>query len=163
MESQIIVLGFEGEATAETMLAVFEDMEDRGLVTIEDAVVAFRKGAAPVEIKQTQSVTGKYALRGTGIGLLAGLLLGGPVGGLVGGAAIGAITGALKDLGIDDKFIRDVTEAMRPDSSTLFLMGKAKDPAKFLEELKPFKAVVATTTLSEEQEKQIRAALAQEG
>jgi hypothetical protein len=29
MESQIIVLGFEGETTAETMLTVFEDMQDR--------------------------------------------------------------------------------------------------------------------------------------
>jgi uncharacterized membrane protein len=163
VESNIIVLGFEGESTAEDMLSTFTDMQERGLVTIEDAVVATRGPGSNVEVRQTHSVTGKYAVRGTGIGLLAGLLLGGPIGGLVGGAAIGAIAGALKDQGIDDKFINDITKALRPNSSALFLMGKADDPEAFLKELKPLKALVATTTLSEEKERRLKEALAEEG
>lgn len=162
MESNIVVLGFEGESTAESMLLNIMEMQERGLVTIEDAVVATRGPGTNVEIKQTRSVTGKYAVRGSGVGLLAGLLLGGPIGGLVGGAAIGAISGALKDQGIDDKFIKEVTQALRPNSSALFLMGKAEDPDKFYEEMRPFKAVVATTTLSEEKEKRLKEALAEE-
>jgi uncharacterized membrane protein len=162
MESNIVVLGFEGESTAEGMLSNIMEMQERGLVTIEDAVVATRGPGTNVEVKQTRSVTGKYAVRGTGAGLLAGLLLGGPIGGLVAGAAIGAITGALKDQGIDDKFINEVSQALRPNSSALFLMGKAEDPDKFYEEMRPFKAVVATTTLSEEKEKRLKEALAEE-
>lgn len=162
MESNIVVLGFEGESTAEGMLETLMEMQERGLVTIEDAVVATRGPGTNVEVKQTRSVTGKYAVRGTGAGLLAGLLLGGPIGGLVAGAAIGAITGALKDQGIDDKFIKEVSEALRPNSSALFLMGKAEDPDKFYEEMRPFKAIVATTTLSEEKEKRLKEALAEE-
>lgn len=162
MESNIVVLGFEGESTAEGMLSNIMEMQERGLVTIEDAVVATRGPGTNVEVKQTRSVTGKYAVRGTGAGLLAGLLLGGPIGGLVAGAAIGAITGALKDQGIDDKFINEVSQALRPNSSALFLMGKAEDPEKFYEEMRPFKAIVATTTLSEEKEKRLKEALAEE-
>lgn len=162
MESNIIVLGFEAETAAEDMLATFMYLQEQGLVTIEDAVVATRGDGKDVQINQKHAVTGKYAFRGSGIGLLAGLLLGGPIGGLVGGATIGAIAGALKDSGIDDKFIRQTSEALSPNSSALFLMGKAQDRERFLEEIRPFKAYVATSTLSEEAEKTLREALARE-
>ena len=41
-------------------------------------------------------------------------------------------------------------------------MGKADDPEKFFEELKPFKALVATTSLSAEQEIRLKKTLAEE-
>ena len=162
MESNIIVLGFESESAAEDMLSTFMHLQEQGLVTMEDAVIATRGPGRDVEIKQSHSETGKYALRGTGIGLLAGLLLGGPIGGLVAGATIGAISGAMKDSGIDDKFIQQASGALSPNSSALFLMGKAEDPDKFYDEIKPFKAIVATTTLSAEQERRLKEALAEE-
>lgn len=162
MASNIIVLMFEGESTAENMLSTFELLQEKGVVTIEDAVLASRGVSTEISIKQARSVTGKYAARGTGIGLLAGLLLGGPIGGLVGGAAIGAIAGALKDVGIEDKFVRELSDGLRPKTSALFLMGKADDQEKFLEEIRPFKALVVTTTLSDEQEKVLKQALARE-
>ena len=162
MDSNIVVLRFEGESQAENMLSIFGDMQDKGIVTLEDAVIATRGPGDHVEIKQSQSVTGKYTLRGSGIGLLAGMLIGGPVGGLVGGTVVGAIAGALKDVGIDDKFIRHTSKMLTPGSSALFLMGRADDPDRFLDELKPFKALVATTSLSAEQESRLRRALAEE-
>jgi uncharacterized membrane protein len=51
---------------------------------------------------------------------------------------------------------------LTPGSSALFLMGKAEDPDRFLEELRPFKALVATTSLSAEQEKRLRSTLAED-
>lgn len=164
MENQMIALMFQGASTADDMLSLFQELQEKGVLTLEDAVIAYRRGgSADVEIKQTQSVTGKYAVGGTGVGLLVGLLLGGPVGGLVGGAAIGAITGALKDFGIDDDFIRGVTEALVPDSSMLFLMGQVHDRETFQAEIKPFKAIVVSTTLSEEDENRLRNLLLYEG
>ena len=162
MEGNIIVLAFEGASTAENMLTNFEEMQEKGWLTIEDAALATCSPSRNVEIKQTQSLTGKYTARGGGIGLLAGLLLGGPIGGLVGGTIVGAIAGALKDYGIDDKFIQEITEALKPDSSALFLMGEAHEPESVLEELRPFKAVVASTTLAPEQENRLKKALAEE-
>ena len=69
---------------------------------------------------------------------------------------------AMKDLGIDDKFIQDATKALPPNSSALFLMGRAEDPERFYEALGPYKATVATTTLSPEQEQRLKRVLAEE-
>ena len=162
MDSNVIVLRFDGKSQAENMLSIFNEMQDRGIVTLEDSVIASRGPGDNIEIKQTQSVTGKYTIRGSGIGLLAGLLLGGPIGGLVGGTVVGAVAGAMKDVGMDDKFIKETSEMLTPGSSALFLMGRADDPEKFLEELKPFKALVATTSLSAEQEIRLKKTLAEE-
>ncbi len=162
MESKIIVLGFEGQLTAEAILKDIVKMHEDGLIELEDAVVASRGSGTHVEIKQTHSETTKFALRGSGVGVLAGLLLGGPVLGLAGGAAIGAIAGSLKDYGVDDGFIREVSDGLLPKTSALFLMAKAENSEQTLERLKPIKAKVLSTTLPEEQEQKLREALAKE-
>ena len=162
MASEIVVLGFEDQFAAEDMLGILGKLQEEGLIELEDAVVASRRSGAEVQIKQTHSETGKFALRGTGIGLLAGLLLGGPILGLAGGAAIGAIAGSMKDQGIDDKFIREVSEWVQPGTSALFLMVKEAKADKVHEQLKPFKAKVLTTTLPEESEQRLKRTLAEE-
>ena len=98
-------------------------------------------------------------MKGSGVGLLAGLLLGGPFGGLVGGAAIGAIMGKLKDVGIEDNFIKEVSEYLKPNTAALFLLVDEANGPKVFENLKPFKAQVLTNTLTEEQEKRLQKAL----
>jgi uncharacterized membrane protein len=184
MASNLVVLSFEGVDTAQGMLDNVRDMQARGLLHLEDAVVAYREpqgprvafmqldnnlasGPSPVQsqpglsetvIEQTDSRRKRYAAAGAGIGMLAGLLLGGPIG----GAAVGAIIGALKDRGIDDKFIRNVSDSLKPDSSAIFLLVKDVDAPKVREELRPFKATVVHTTLPPEAEKQLRDALANE-
>jgi uncharacterized membrane protein len=185
MASNLVVLSFEGADTAKGMLDNVRDMQKRGLLQLEDAVVAYREPNAsnatfqqldqdldslPYEpgnrprlnepvIEQTDSRRKRYAAAGGGIGLLVGLLLGGPIG----GAAVGAIIGALKDRGIDDSFIHSVSLSLTPDSSAIFLLVKeGGDAAKIEQELRPFKARVVHTTLAPEVEKQLRDALANE-
>jgi uncharacterized membrane protein len=185
MASNLVVLSFEGASTAQGMLDNIRDMQARGILELEDAVVAYREPKAPkVEfeqldhnlapaatqmasqpginepvIEQTDSRRKRYAAAGAGVGLLVGVLLGGPIG----GAVVGTIIGALKDRGIDDKFIRSVSDSLTPDSSAIFLLVKeGGDAAKIEEELRPFKARVVHTTLAPEVEKQLRDALANE-
>jgi uncharacterized membrane protein len=160
--SEIVVLGFKDQLAAEEMLDILGKMQEDGLIELEDAVVASRGNEPDVKIKQTHSEAGKFALRGTGIGLLAGLLLGGPILGLAGGAAVGAITGKLKDQGIDDTFIREVSKWVKPNTSALFLLVKEAKAQEVHEQLKPFKAQVLTTTLPEEAEQRLRQTLAEE-
>ncbi len=156
MASQLVVLGFDGEETAGGMLVNFKDMQDRGIIKLEDAVVASRApGTTEVRVQQTDARRGRHAAAGAGIGVLAGWLVGGPVG----GAAIGAIVGAMRDRGVDDAFIRQVSAQMKPDSSAIFLLVQEADGAKVLEELKPFKAQVLHTTLTDDQERTLRDAL----
>jgi uncharacterized membrane protein len=90
------------------------------------------------------------------------MLLGGPIGGVIAGTAVGAISGKMKDLGIDDDFIEQISQGLPPNSSALFLMGKATDQEKMLEKLRPYKALVAVTTLDEEKEKALKQALSRE-
>ena len=162
MASEIVALMFDGKHTAEGMLDSFLKMQEEGDIVLEDAVVASRGPSPEVEIKQTQSVTGKYSLKGSGVGLLAGLLLGGPIGGLVGGAAVGAITGKMKDIGIDDKFIKETSNALAPNTSAIFLMVKEANAEAVKKLLKPYKAVVLSSTLSDEKEAELRKTLDRE-
>jgi uncharacterized membrane protein len=160
MESKIVVLGFEDQYAASAALADFEKMQEEGLIEIEDAVVASRGEGSQVDIEQTRSTTGKYAGRGGGVGLLAGLLVGGPILGLVLGASMGAILSALKDYGIDDKFVKQISESVRPNTSALFLLVKEAKAEEVLERLKSLNAKVLTTTLPEESEKRLKETLA---
>lgn len=162
--SNITVLMFETVDGAETMLTNVYDWEKAGLITVEDAVVVIRPpGNSNFEIKQTRKQSGKYALGGGGIGLLAGMLLGGPIGGLAVGAAIGGITGAMKDYGIDDEFVRQISEGLRPSTSALFLMTSDGKGEELMAELRPHKATVVSTTLEPDQEARLRKALKDEG
>jgi uncharacterized membrane protein len=163
MASQVVVLGFDQEHGAESMLDYLGEMQDEGLIELEDAVIASRGPGTNVEIQQTHSKAGKFALRGSGIGLLAGLLLGGPIGGLVGGAAIGGITGALRDHGLDDSFVQEVSGWVRPNTSALFLLVKEAKGDEVLAKLESLDAKVLTTTLPPEAEKRLRDSLAAAG
>jgi uncharacterized membrane protein len=177
MAAQLIVLFFEGAGTASGVLDALKELEASKVIELEDAVVASRGATSQViftqvgeagtfgtptertpevEIEQTDSRRGRYALAGGGIGLLAGWLIGGPVGGL----AVGAVIGALRDRGIDDKFIKETSERLRPDTSAIFLLGRAADQEKVLEALRPFNPQLVKTTLPPETEQALRAALA---
>jgi uncharacterized membrane protein len=159
--SNIVGLAFEGRETADGWLKDLEKMAEDGHIEILDAVVVTRGVSDRIEIKQTKSMTKKYAGRGTGIGFLAGLLLGGPILGAAGGAAVGAITGSMKDVGIEDKFIEDIAQGIGPNSSMLFLMTQNADE-KVLNYLKHFKARVLTTTLPPEEETRLQKLLESE-
>ena len=163
MAKQLVVLGFEGMYTAEGVLEAIQDLQEQGVVDLEDAVIAYRApDESAAKVHQTHSLTGRGAKRGAGVGILAGLLLGGPIVGLIAGATVGAIAGSLRDHGIDDEFIENVTVGLEPDRSILFLLGESVERERFREGLRPYKARVLYTTLSEELEQTLRKTLAEE-
>jgi uncharacterized membrane protein len=184
MAGNIHVLLFEDIDGAENMLTNVYSWEKAGWLKVEDAVVVTRgtgASGAPVqiasanveqpivtrgpgsntelEIKQTHKFAGKYALGGSGAGFLIGMLLGGPIGGLVVGATVGGITGAMKDYGINDKFIKEVSAGVAPGTSALFLMSTGGDQEKLIPELREHKARLLSTTLRSEQEQALREAI----
>ena len=76
------------------------------------------------------------------------------------GAGAGALSGSLSDYGIPDDFIRTLTETIPVNSSTLFILARKVQPEKILAELSDVKGKVLRTTLSPDQEKRLREALA---
>jgi uncharacterized membrane protein len=162
MASNIVVLGFKNQYGAEAMLEDIQKWQEEGLMELEDAVIASRGPGVDVQIEQTHKKGGRFALRGGGAGLLAGLLLGGPILGLAAGVAAGGIAGALKDYGLDDTFVNEVSQWVQPRTSALFLLVKEAKGDEVLEKLRPFGAIVLSTTLAPEQEERLRQALAEE-
>jgi uncharacterized membrane protein len=162
MANKIIVLGFNHLYGAESMLEHIENFEKQGLIALEDAVIASRDVGTGVEIMQARPKVGKASLKGSGVGLLAGLLLGGPLLGVAAGAGIGSIAGSIKDYGLDDHFVEEITESLKPGSSALFLLVKEAQTEEFQDKLAQYEARVLTTNLPPEGEKALRAMLGEQ-
>ena len=122
-------------------------MQERGIVKLEDVVVA-KRGQSTGAIRD-RFPPWSLRRRGAGAGVL-GWLIAGPLGGAAVGT-IGTIVGAMRDRGIEDSFIREVSDSLKPGEQAIFLLIEEADGPKVLEELKPFNALVVHTTLSAEQ------------
>jgi len=156
MTSTIVVLGFDHQYGAEGMLEHLDKLQQEGLITLEDAVLAARGIGGQVTIKQAKSQTGKTALKGSGFGLLAGLLLGGPILAAAAGAGIGAIVGSLRDFGLDDQFVEGISNSLKPESSALFLLVKEANTEELQGKFANYEAWVITTSLSPDEQKALQ-------
>jgi len=83
-----------------------------------------------------------------------------PLAGAALGAASGAVSGALTDFGIDDKFMKDVAEAVPPRGAALFLLVRKMTTDKVLDGLKGVGGTVLRTSFEKSKDDAIRAALA---
>jgi len=94
-------------------------------VKIVDAAIADRTRFR-VKVHQTTDLGGaKGTARGAGLGVIVGAIVLGPAGAVVGGAAGGVLNGVrnrLHDIGIDDKFMRQVTKELDKGKSALFIL-----------------------------------------
>jgi uncharacterized membrane protein len=154
--SELIVFTFKNETDAEEMRDALGKMQKQHLITLDDAAVVVRKQDGKVKVKQAVSLVGAGALGGSFWGLLIGLLFWAPWLGLAIGAATGALAGGLTDTGVDDKFIKEVGNAIEPGNSALFLLVVDATVDKVLDGLKDFDAEVYQTSLTEENEAKLR-------
>src|SRR3954453_21460817 len=119
----VAVWKFESGGGAGNALTLLERMQKEELVQIIDgATVSWPEGKKKPKTEQLHSTTGAGALGGSFWGLLCGLIFFVPLLGLAVGAAMGALSGSLRDVGIDDDFIRGVREHVTPGTSALFVM-----------------------------------------
>jgi uncharacterized membrane protein len=162
MMSDLIVLTFKTETGAEEMRDELMRLQKEHLITLDDAAVVVRKKDGKPKVKQMTSLVGAGALGGAFWGMLIGLLFFAPWLGLAIGAMTGAVAGGLTDIGVDDKFIKEVGEQIEPGDSALFLLVRESTPDKVMDELKKFDAKVYQTSLSKDDEAKLRAAFGAE-
>ena len=155
--SDLVVLAFDTETGAEELRDTLVQLQKQKIVELEDAAVVVRKEDGKVKVKQAVSLVGAGALGGAFWGLLIGLIFWMPWLGMAIGAASGALSGGLSDIGVDDKFIKEVGETIEPGHSALFLLVSKSTPDKLADELKSFDAKVLQTSLSNEDEAKLRA------
>src|SRR4029078_10504155 len=70
-----------------------------------------------------------------------------------------ALNRNLTDVGIDDRFIRDVQDKIKPGQSALFLFVREVQLDRVLPAVEPYHPEVLQTSLSPEQEARLREAL----
>lgn len=160
--SNLIVFTFDNETEAERMRDELVKMQKQQIISLEDAAVVIRREDGKVKVKQAQSLVGAGALGGSFWGLLIGLLFWAPWLGLAIGAATGALAGGMTDVGVDDKFIKEVGENIEPGHSALFLLVIDSTPDKVMEGLKDFHPTIYQTSLSAEDDAKLRAAFGEE-
>ena len=161
--SELVVLAFSGQDDAERMRIRLEELQKQRLVRLEDAAVVTRDMQGKVKVKQATNLSGAGALGGGFWGMLIGLLFLAPWLGLAVGAVTGALVGKFTDIGVDDKFIREVGETIHPGNSAIFLLVAEATPDRLLEELQDFRgAKVIKTSLSHDQEQRLKEAFGAE-
>ena len=159
------VLKFNDPYGADRVLVALQGMQERQMITLEDAaVVSWPQGNRKPKTRQLHSTAGAGAGWGAFWGFLFGLIFFVPFLGAAIGAGMGGMTGALADVGIDDDFIREVREKVTEGTSALFaLTSGATAPERVIDELKQYDFEIISTNLPEEQENKLREAFSQEG
>jgi uncharacterized membrane protein len=157
--STLVVIGYDDQFKAEEVRLTLMKMQKDYLIDLEDAVVAVKDQNGKVRLQQAVNLTTAGAVSGGFWGTLVGLIFLNPLLGLAMGAAAGAVSGALTDLGIDDKFMKELAATMKPGGSVLFVLVRKATPDKVLDEIKGSGGKILRTSLSHEDEAKLQAAL----
>jgi uncharacterized membrane protein len=145
--SELVVAGFKGEFTADEVLLDLLKMKQIHLIDLDYAVVVSRRNGGTIRVRHNNVLVHADATAGG----QWGTLFGGPVGCIIGGiigAVIGETVKGLKKIGIQDDFIKDVSEALEPGSSAIFIRVRKSLSDKVLEELKKFNAKLLRSSLT---------------
>jgi uncharacterized membrane protein len=158
--AELVVISFPSEAKAEEVRQKLLAMQKDYLIELGDAVIAVKDAKGGIKLNQLLNTTAAAAVSGTFWGSLIGLIFLMPLVGAAIGAASGAITGALTDLGINDRWMKEVAAAIQPGTAALFLLIRRVTADKVLEGLRGEGGTVMRTSLDHTNEEALQAALA---
>src|SRR5262245_30086364 len=151
------VLEFNSPDGADQALRIVQRQQQQQLIKLLDAaVVTWPQESKGPKTRQVFSAAPAGALSGAFWGFLFGLIFFAPLLGLAIGAAAGAISGRLTDIGIDDNFIKQIRDEVKPGTSALFLMTAQAIADRVVAELKSLNPQLITSNLSDEQESRLR-------
>ena len=112
-------------------------------------------------VETPQKIVGVSAASGALWGMLIGLLFFVPGVGLLLGGAMGALFGKLSKSGVNEGFRSQVQDMLTPGSSAVVIMASKITEDKFADAMGPLGGKVLKTSLSEEDEKELAAELAE--
>ena len=158
--SNLVAIVYPSEAKAEEVRQRLFKLQNEYLIKFTDAVIAVKTEAGPVKLNQLVNTTAAGAASGGFWGLLIGVLFLNPIIGVALGAASGALSGALTDYGINDSFMKELTEKLQPGNAALFVLIQEMTADKVLREIQDAGGTVLKTSLDDSKEKLLREALA---
>jgi uncharacterized membrane protein len=157
--SDLIVIVFEGSDQAGEAFQSLKSVQNAGQIGIDDAAVIVKDESGKVSVKNTLDTGVKYGALGGGI---LGLLLASiffPLAGLLVGAGLGALVGKTFGKGVDQDFVKEVTDQLQPGNSALFVMVNAQHTGGVVAAMQPYKGSLYQTSLPTDVEDALRDAL----
>jgi uncharacterized membrane protein len=154
--SSLIVITFDSTDEAGNVLGTLRSAQRADYLSLDDSAVVVRDGEGKIHVKNEMDRGVKVGALGGG---LLGLLIGGiffPLGGLLVGALAGALVGKSVDLGVDQKFVKQVGEELEPGTSALFVIVREANPDVAIAALKPYEGKVFHTSLTPDAEEELR-------
>jgi uncharacterized membrane protein len=158
--SDLVVIAFPTEAKAEEVRQKLLAMQKEYLIELGDAVIAVKDAQGRIKLNQLINTTAVGAVSGAFWGSLIGLIFLMPLAGAAIGAASGTLGGYRSDIGIDDKWMKDIAAAIQPSTAALFVLVRKVTADKVLEGLKGEDGTVVKTSLDHNKKTALRAALA---
>ncbi|HOB98676.1 MAG TPA: DUF1269 domain-containing protein [Verrucomicrobiota bacterium] len=152
------VLAFDNATQAFRLRDAMVDLQGESLFDLVDAVVVTRDASGKVQLHQSASVVAGCASAGSVAGLILGAIFMLPWAGSAVGAGVGAVFGALSDLGVNDRFAKDLGAALRPGTSALALLGSKTQLDRLGEKIGPLLrgCTLLHTTVDTDREVEIR-------
>jgi uncharacterized membrane protein len=155
--TDLVVITFDDVDEASKVREAIKDIQKQGLLSLDDSAIIVKDEDGQIHVKNEVDRGVKVGLAGGGlIGLFIGFLFGGPIGALVVGALGGALVGATADLGLQKSFVKEVSEAIKPNSSALFIIVRDGNTNAAIAALKPYKGEVYHSSLNPEAEETLR-------
>ncbi|SHN55265.1 DUF1269 domain-containing protein [Desulfovibrio litoralis] len=159
MASTLIVVSYPDAFKAEEVRLTLEKLQLSYLIDLEDAVVAVKDKNGKVKLHQITNLTAAGAVSGGFWGMLVGLIFLNPLLGAAVGASAGAASGALADIGINDKFMKDLASTLQNNTSALFILVRSVTVDKVLPEIEKYGGTIIQSSLSYEDQAKLQAAL----
>jgi len=157
--SNLIAVAYDDVATARSVMDTLRELSTERAITLEDAVIVESRPDGKIKLHQTQRPGAVGAAGGALWGGLIGLLFLAPFLGMAVGAASGAAAGALTDVGVDDKFMKQLGTELKPGSAAVFVLVRESTPDKVLPRISPYGGTVLHSSLSDEADAHLREAL----
>jgi uncharacterized membrane protein len=154
--ADLVVLAFANEEGAGELRDRLLKRQEQRLIPLADAAVVVRRQDGTVKVKQLHNLVGAGAFGGAFWGMLIGVIFWVPWLGLAAGAAIGALHHKFTDIGVDQDFIKQVSETIEPGHSALFLLVSGAIEGELARVLETADAKVLQTSLSQEDEAKLR-------
>jgi len=159
--SNLVAIAYPDRETAEQVRRTLIQMQKELIIELDDMVVVTRADDGKVKLHQAGSVAAAGAAGGALWGGLIGLLFLAPLVGMAIGAATGGAAGAATDVGVDNNFLKDLGTELGPGAAAVIVLVRRSTPDKVLPRIKDYGGRVLQTSLSDEAEASLRAALSE--
>jgi uncharacterized membrane protein len=155
----LVAIAYDDLDTAQSVLLTLNELSTERAITMEDAVIVEHRPDGKLKLHQSVKPAAAGAAGGALWGGLIGLLFLAPFLGMAIGAASGGAAGALTDIGVDDKFMKQLGQQLAPGAAAVFVLVRESTPDKVLPRISQYGGHVMHSSLSDDAETRLREAI----